>query len=241
MTPAHYAAVRGLRPRAELSIRRRDEMFTLLTRHFEGVTRNQFERDLDEKNWVIEIENQGRLIGFSTLLVKQEEFDGEALTAIYSGDTIVDPEGWKSPVLARTWIHAVNALRNEWPARRCIWLLLTSGFRTYRFLPVFWRAFHPRFDQASPPAIQRLLDHLATAQYGTHYEPSSGLVRFPHPQRLREQLQAVPAGRTADPHVAYFLSRNPRHAEGDELACLTEISESNLTPAGRRMVSAPPR
>jgi hypothetical protein len=29
---------------------------------------------------------------------------------------------------------------------------------------------------------------------------------------------------------------NPGHANGDELACLTEISRSNLTPAGERMV-----
>jgi hypothetical protein len=233
--------VPGLRPRAELDARRRDEMFALLSRHFDGVTREQFERDLAEKDWVIEIESHGRLVGFSTLLVREDEFEGRALTAIYSGDTIVDPEGWKSPLLARTWIHAVNALRQEWPERRCFWLLLTSGFRTYRFLPVFWREFHPRLDARTPPATQRLLERLAGAQYGALYEPSSGLVRFPHPQRLRGALQAVPAGRTADPHVAFFLTRNPGHAEGDELACLTEISDGNLTPAGRRMVDAPPR
>jgi hypothetical protein len=230
-----------LRPRAELDARRRGEMFALLARHFDGVTRTQFERDLAEKNWVIEIEDAGRLVGFSTLLVTPSEFEGEPLTAIYSGDTIVDPEGWKSPALARTWIHAVNALREEWPARRCFWLLLTSGFRTYRFLPVFWREFHPHFDATAPPAGQRLLDHLAAAQYGSLYQPASGLVRFPHPQRLRGAVHALPPGRTADPHVAFFLARNPGHAAGDELACLTEISAANLTPAGRRMVGAPPR
>lgn len=232
--------VPGLRPRSELDSDRRDAMFALLSRHFEGVTREQFERDLAEKNWVIEIENNGRLVGFSTLLVRQDLFESETLTAIYSGDTIVDPEGWKSPLLARTWIHAVNALREEWPERRCFWLLLTSGFRTYRFLPVFWRAFHPRFDATTPPASQRLLDHLAAAQYGARYAAASGLVRFPHPQRLRGALQAVPPGRIADPHVAFFLARNPGHAAGDELACLTEISAANLTPAGRRMAGAPP-
>lgn len=228
----------GLRSRAELSAGRRDAMFALLARHFEGVTREQFERDLEEKKWVIEIENAGRLVGFSTLLVREDEFEGERLTAIYSGDTIVDPEGWKSPALARTWIHAVNALREAWPARRCFWLLLTSGFRTYRFLPVFWREFYPHFDVSTPASAQRLLDHLAAAQYGASYQPSSGLVRFPHPQRLRGPLHAMPPGRTADPHVAFFLARNPGHAEGDELACLTEISATNLTPAGRRMVAA---
>jgi hypothetical protein len=38
-----------------------------------------------------------------------------------------------------------------------------------------------------------------------------------------------------DPHVAFFLNRNPGWRRGDELVCLTEIAFENLTPAGRRM------
>ena len=40
-----------------------------------------------------------------------------------------------------------------------------------------------------------------------------------------------------DPHVAFFLKRNPGHGDGDELVCLTELSDDNLTRAGRRMVA----
>lgn len=208
-------------------------MFALLSQHFEGVTRAQFERDLAEKNWVVEIRRDGRLLGFSTLLVSEEQFDGRAFTAIYSGDTIVAPEAWGSPALARAWIAAVNHLRAAAPERPCHWLLLTSGFRTYRFLPVFWREFFPRHDAPTPPHARRLIDHLSRARYGDTYDATAGIVRFPHPQRLR----ALPAERTGDEHVAFFLERNPGHAGGDELACITEISEANLTAAGRRMVA----
>jgi len=40
-------------PRDDLTAAQRAEMFELLTRHFDGVTRKQFESDLAEKNWVI--------------------------------------------------------------------------------------------------------------------------------------------------------------------------------------------
>ena len=209
----------------------------LLSHHFDGVTREQFERDLAEKNWVVEIRREDRLLGFSTLLVCEAHFAGHALTAIYSGDTIVASEAWGSPALARTWIAAVNHLRAACPSRPCYWLLLTSGFRTYRFLPIFWREFFPRHATPTPSSEERLLHHLAAAHYGTWYDASSGIVRFPRPQRLRGQLGAVPVGRTGDPDVAFFLTRNPGHAGGDELACLTEISQDNLTAAGRRMLS----
>lgn len=237
MTATLPPQINGLLPREGLSRTQRDEMFALLSHHFDGVTREQFECDLAEKNWVVEIRRDGRLLGFSTLLVCEAHLDGRALAAIYSGDTIVAPEAWGSPALARTWIAAVNHLHATFPSRPCYWLLLTSGFRTYRFLPVFWRKFFPRHATPTPPHEERLLHHLATTRYGACYDASSGIVRFPRPQKLRGQLASVPAGRAADADVAFFLTRNPGHANGDELTCLTEISEDNLTAAGCRMLS----
>jgi hypothetical protein len=227
----------ALQPRAALTLHDRDEMFTLLADHFDGASRAQFDQDLADKNWVIRLHRAGRLVGFTTLLVAESTFEGQLLTTIFSGDTIVAPEAWGSPALARTWITSVNHIRASLPPRPCYWLLLTSGFRTYRFLPVFWREFSPHCAASTPPRVQRLLAHLAGERYGTAYQPASGLVRFPHPQRLRTQLAAVPTGRTVDPHIAFFLHRNPGHAAGDELVCLTEIHERNLTAAGRRMLA----
>jgi hypothetical protein len=212
-------------------------MFELLSRHFEGVTRAQFERDLAAKQWVIAVRQDDRLVGFSTLRVTTSRFDDAPITVIYSGDTIVAPEAWGTPALARAWISGVNHLRARAPERRCFWLLLTSGFRTYRFLPVFWREFFPRFDASTPPAIQQLLVQLAREGYGSQFDATTGAVRFPQPQRLRGRLAEVPAGRDANPHVGYFLTRNPHHDRGDELVCITEISDPNMTAAGRRMVS----
>jgi hypothetical protein len=212
-------------------------MFELLTRHFEGVTRSQFERDLAEKNWAILLTRDTRLVGFSTLLAYETSLDQSPVSVVYSGDTIVAPEAWGTMALPQAWIAAVNQLRAHLPRGPYYWLLLTSGFRTYRFLPLFWREFYPRFDGPTPPALRRLLDHLAQERFGAQYEPRSGIVRFTQPQRLRAGLNEIPPGRTTNPHVAFFAARNPGHAQGDELACLTELSPENLTAAGRRMVT----
>ena len=75
---------------------------------------------------------------------------------VYSGDTIVAPEAWGTTALARGWITAVNQLRERYPRGKYFWLLLTSGFRTYRFLPVFWREFFPRYDATTPTEHQAL-------------------------------------------------------------------------------------
>jgi hypothetical protein len=226
-------------PRAELSAGRQNEMFELLSRHFDGVARSQFQKDLAEKNWVILLERDSRLVGFSTLLAYETIFAQKPVSVIYSGDTIVAPEAWNSPALSRAWIACVRELRQSYSRGKYYWLLLTSGFRTYRFLPLFWREFYPRFNAPTPPEQNLLLNCLARERFGTQYDSENGVVRFAQPQKLRVGMNVIPTGKIADPHVAFFLKQNPGHVSGDELVCLSELTDENLTPAGRRMVGAP--
>ena len=223
-------------PRADLTVLQWESMFQLLAHHFEGVTREQFARDLAEKNLALLLQRDDRLVGFSTQMAYTTEFEGGSVNVIYSGDTIVVPEAWGTTALPRAWVAGVNALRATLPPGRCFWLLLTSGFRTYRFLPVFWREFFPRFDRATPLETERLLQQLALERFGPQFDSATGVVRFTNPQRLCAGLEQVPAGREQDPHTHFFLSRNSGHASGDELVCLTELCPLNLTAAGRRMM-----
>lgn len=215
----------------------RRAMFDLLGDHFEGVTEACFESDLAEKNWVILIEDgNGALKGFSTLHVYEAADGAETVQVVYSGDTIMHRSAWGSPALARSWIGSILRLRAQSPPeRRWLWLLITSGFRTYRFLSVFWRRFVPRHDAAGDCGLR---DRLVLARFGAGFDPTTGIVRLAAPQRLREDLCVVPAGRERDPHTAFFLAANPGWADGDELACLCELADDNLTPAGRRVVAS---
>lgn len=219
--------------RENLSEGERQAMLALLAAHFRGVTPERFAADLAEKDWVLLLEEDDCLLGFSTLLLYESAPpDTEPVTVVYSGDTIVERSAWGTAALPRCWIAAVRALRERYPRGRLWWLLLTSGFRTYRFLPVFWRDFWPRHDA---PVRPPLLDFLARERFGPLYDPALGIVRFPEPQVLTGGLDEIPEGRLLDPHVAFFLEKNPGWVKGDEMVCLTEIAEENLTPAGRRM------
>jgi hypothetical protein len=224
-------------PHAELTPAQKGEMFQLMALHFDGVTPEQFARDLAEKNLALLLEHQGTLVGFSTLLAYATMIEKKPVNVIYSGDTIVTPAAWGTTALPRAWVAGVEALRATLPPGRCFWLLLTSGFRTYRFLPVFWREFFPRFDAVTPPDTLRLLNQLALERFGAEFDPGAGIVRFAHPQRLRPGLKEIPPCRGNDPHVTFFISNNPGHGNGDELVCLAELCPENLTRAGCRMMA----
>jgi hypothetical protein len=246
--PASRGPARGLRNRLEgRVVARRDldvstlaAMFALLDDHFAGADRRIFDADLAEKNRVILLEDMdGILRGFSTMLLYETAAGGTPVSVVYSGDTIVEREYWGSPALARTWIDVV---RQVTPAdgHDLYWFLLTSGYRTYRFLPVFFRTFYPRYDQPAQSSTAALLDAIALERFGNRYDPASGIVRFERPQILMDDLRELPGGRALDPHIAYFLQRNPGHVRGDELACITRIYDDNLTAAGRRLARIRP-
>ncbi len=220
----------------DLSAVDRQAMLDLLNAHFDGVTSCQFDADLCNKNWVVLIEQENRIVGFSTLHVAETVVEGELLCVVCSGDTIVAPEAWGTAYFPRAWIGAVYRLRESYPNGRLVWLLLTSGYRTYRFLPVFWQTFYPRWDEPTPIRWKTLLDTLAKDRFGRAYDPATGIVRFDRPQKLRGRLSEIPAGRADDPHVAFFLKANPGHAEGDELVCVADLDPINLSAAGRRVV-----
>jgi hypothetical protein len=215
-------------------------MLDILESHFRHVTPERFEADLDEKNWVILIRDaNSRIVGFSTLLLYKATFEGTPLAVVYSGDTIIEREAWGSAALPRTWIHSVwQVHRQHFPDLPLYWLLLTGGFRTYRFLSVFWKRFYPNAVAPAPPRMQRLLEQLAAEKFGERFDCGAGVVHLGQP--LCEALLPVPEGKRSDPHVAYFLVKNPGYTAGDELVCLSELSRENLTPAGWRMVNAPP-
>jgi hypothetical protein len=202
--------------RDRLSLRQRNQMLSLMQAHFDGITPAQFVADLAGKDGAVLLEDEtGRVYDSAVAPVR----------VAYSGDTIVEHAARNSPVLARTWIATAQQLGAEY------WLLITSGFRTYRFLSVFWREFWPRYDAPQPPP---LLEALAREQFGHRY--ADGIVRFPQPQCLHGATAEIPAGRHSDPHIAFFAQCNPGWARGDELVCLCELAEANLTPAGERMV-----
>ncbi|MEL6937936.1 MAG: hypothetical protein AAFO84_01950 [Cyanobacteria bacterium J06598_1] len=221
---------------SELTQGDRASMYALLDSHFEGATLQVFETDLSLKNWVLLLKDaEDELKGFSTMLMYDISFEDELVTVVYSGDTIMDPSAWSSSALSQAWVQAVNQLKRQYQGEKLYWLLISSGFRTYRFLPTFWKTFYPRHSRSTPPEMQRLMQFLATRQFGEWYDAAAGVVRFPSPQRLRGHLEGIPPERLRNPHIKYFAQNNPGAAAGDELVCLTEIAAENLTKAGQRM------
>jgi hypothetical protein len=213
-------------------------MFKVFSGCFDGATLDIFERDLSSKNWVILLRDgeSGELAGFSTLALYETTFDGKPLSVVYSGDTIIRPAYWGTPELPRSWVRTVLEKSADLP-QPLYWLLISSGYKTYRFLSVFYKEFYPCCNQPTPPKMQALMDHLATQRFGDEYHPELGVVRFVKGATpLKDGVAEVTEERLHDPHVAFYVARNPGHLQGDELVCITRVHPDNFTAAGKRVL-----
>jgi hypothetical protein len=211
-------------------------MYRLFCSQFDNVSMRQFVRDLDNKNWVLLLHDaMGELSGFSSMHVYETSCEGRQVTLVYSGDTVVDRKTWSDSALSYNWMGAIDWLRRRHDKQPLYWFLLVSGFRTYRFLPVFSRYFYPRFDEATPGDVQALMHSIARERFNGQYDPGTGIVRLNAPSILKGEYSGIPEHRLGDPHIAYFAERNPGHEQGDELVCFCELAEAKLTRLGQRM------
>lgn len=224
-------------PVAEIERRRRDQMFALMEQYYAGMKRDSFESDLDEKQWVIELVDPAtrELRGFSTQRVFAVEVDGRPIRALFSGDTIVERGCWGQSVLAQAWGElALSLIRDDRP-RELFWFLISKGYKTYRYLPVFFREFYPRYEVATPDWARRILDALGSAKFPALYDAEKGIVRAePFGCRLRRGVAEIGPERLRDPHIRFFNERNPGHPSGDELCCIAPITRENFTLAASR-------
>ncbi len=205
-------------------------MFALLEQYYDAVNMEQFLRDLESKTIAILLhDSDGDLQGFSTLeLMYFETDDGPAL-AIFSGDTIISHQHWGEQQLSYAWCYYAGQVKKQYPDLPLYWFLIVKGHRTYRYLPAFTRKFYPNHREETPPALQRIVDQLATEKFGDAYRPAAGIVHFPQSRGHLRAEWAEPADDVKiRPNVAFFLQANPGYISGDELVCLTELCEQNM-------------
>ena len=204
-----------------------DEIFMLFRRYYRCAERAAFEHDLAQKDWVLLLRDmRGAVRGFTTMKLYEVGYRGRRVRALFNGNTIIEQDYWGDQELVRSWCDFMAALEQREPRVPLYWYLICSGFRTYLFLPLFFRSFYPRCGSENPPYEQGLIDHLGHLGFPGEYE--GGVVRPPEPRECLRQELAVPTKRRLqNRHVRFFLERNPGYLRGNELVCLAEFSAGN--------------
>ena len=126
---------------------------------------------------------------------------------LFSGDTVIDKSHWGSMALPVAWGRLMLSLLAVQPGVDFYWLLTSKGYKTCRFLPVFFREFQPCYNARPTSREMEMLRSIAVHRFGTRYDASAGILRAaPGNQRLRKGVAELDSRRLRDPHVAFFSS-----------------------------------
>jgi hypothetical protein len=227
-----------------LQARERDAMFQLLDGMFANVRRDAFDADLAAKQWVLRVHDPSTcdLVGFSTQVLFGPDQIGEAARVLYSGDTVVAREYWGDVALANVWGRLALDLIDRYRDEPLYWLLTSKGFRTYRYLPMFFHEWYPRRECTTPPYELQLIRKLGAYLSPHNFDPQSQVIIASAGKDFVRPGFSEPIGRAAsDENVRYFLDRNPHYDRGDELCCLAPLTRENFTRAAYRVIASPPR
>jgi len=203
-------------------------MLGIMNAHYANVSPEAFLKDLSEKDGVLcLVDEEGRIQGFSTYLYLRTTYQGDAITALFSGDTIIDNAYWGSQALFSTFGRLLFKLMDENRETKTYWFLITKGFRTYLMLPLFFKDFYPRHDRGTPPYEAGLIQHLAERKYNGLFHAERGVIAADS-YFLKGEFAEVPARKHTNQHVRFFLDKNPGYTRGEELACVCEIRPENF-------------
>ena len=218
-------------PVTELSEKHVRDMLRIMQAYYCNVSPYQFVEDLEEKDWVILLWESGCIRGFSTQMLFDHDFDGHWIQVIFSGDTIIEENYRGSLVLPVAWGRLMLSILSDHPERELYWLLISKGYKTYRFLPVFFREFYPSCMKETPTFEKALLCSLGRRKFGDRFDSELGIIRVSKgAQYLRPGVADITEMRRRDKHIAFFEKANPGHAKGDELVCIARCHENNLKP-----------
>ena len=218
-----------------LSDARRARLAELYFQSYSGSDLTCFLADLNNKDEILLLECQGRLVGFSCI----QFYERNQSIIVYSGDTVVMPEHWKQQALHQTWIMRMGLLKALHPQKKIYWFLLVKGVRTYKYLKVFVKKFHPHWVN-DEPELKQLGDILAAEKFASLYNQERGVVECPsHHGYLKKSLAEVRDTQRGKVEVDFFLRKNPGYYLGHELVCLCELTPDNLSVCSQRWFTSP--
>jgi hypothetical protein len=209
-------------------------MFAIYAAHYDACEPARFGADLAVKDYVILLEQQGELKGFSTVAHFGFRASAGDVNVLFSGDTVIDRSAWGEQALSRSFAQLAGALHAQAPATPLYWLLISKGHRTYRYLRLFARRFFPH-EATHDAQLAQLAAEVARARFGDDFDPRTGVIAFDRSHgHLKEDLAEVPGHIAARPEGAFFLQRNPGYRHGHELVCLAQLTAGNLRSVVRQ-------
>ncbi|MBQ4077864.1 hypothetical protein IJD15_01615 [bacterium] len=215
-----------------------DTMFNLMNEYYENIQKTNFVSDLSKKKQVILLkdEEKNEIKGFTSIVLYDVEIENIKIKLLFSGDTVIHKDYWSNTDLMPVWIKNALNLKKEFN-EKLYWLLMSKGYKTYKYLSAFYNEFYPRYNKQTPIFEQQIINKFGEMFYPEKFDKTSGLIIMNKAKDyLKNEFSQIPKEKLTDPNIQFFANKNPEFYKGNELVCVTELAVENLNKTGRRVL-----
>lgn len=222
-----------------LAENQKSRMFHLMHENYNKVTEDIFFHDLSNKEWIgLIMDHSGLIHGFTTFVINPKGVGGSHYHIIFSGDTVIAPAYWGSQIMMQGWCRAVGSFIASDMTKPWYWYLLSKGHRTYMYLPLFFEYFYPSPNPGQMNAeLRKLADEVSSKLFGEYWYPKEGVIRFDASRgELKAELSEATFQKKGSLIANFFLNKNPRFYEGEELVCTALIHPDKVFRSARAFI-----
>lgn len=227
---------------ADIDVHDIRQMYAVYSQYYDNTTWDVFLHDLSKKTgaFLVRKVSDGRVVGFSTLMICDIAVGRKRVHALFSGDTVIERAFWGSRALQLEFYKFLIAEKIRNPRRPIYWLLISKGYKTYLLLANNFYNFYPRPDQQDHD-LADIVDAYCEQMFPAYYRRDSGILDFGADyQPLRSDVAEInDRMRLENPKIRFFEERNPEWQRGTELPCIGELTWSCLAKFAARYLTKP--
>ncbi len=214
-----------------------NSMYELMAMYYDNLKKENFISDLEKKSRLIILkDNDNQIKGFTTIVLYDATIENIKIKLLFSGDTIIHKDYWSNNDLAQVWIKNALELKKGFD-EKLYWLLISKGYKTYKYLSAFYKEFYPKYDKQTPNFEQKIIDFFGEKFYSKYYDKKTGIIKMNKTKDyLKEEYSKIPKEKLTDKNIEFFVHKNPLYYKGNELVCVAELDENNLNKAGKRVL-----
>ena len=227
---------------ADIDVHDIRQMYAVYSQYYDNTTWEVFLHDLSRKTgaFLVRKVSDGRVVGFSTLMICDITVGRRTVHAMFSGDTVIERAFWGSRALQLEFYKFLLAEKLRNPRRPIYWLLISKGYKTYLLLANNFYNFYPRVDQQDHD-LADIVDAYCEQMFPAYYRREKGILDFGADyQPLRGDVAEInDRMRLENPKIRFFEERNPEWQRGTELPCIGEITWKDLAKFVTRYLTKP--
>ena len=222
----------------ELTEKQKVEMFDLMTLHYDNYKLENFKSDLFKKeDIVLELDEKSKIMGFTTIEYVDIDVENKPIKLLFSGDTIIHKDYWANNNLISDWFNFIYKKSLEIKPVDFYWLLFSKGYKTYKYLPLFFKNFYPCYGSPTPVFEQKIIDSYALKYYPDNYNKQTGVIEMNRKKDYLKNFAAeIPNNMLNNKNVQFFLEKNPNFRLGNELVCCAKIDFNNLSRVSKKII-----